>query len=60
VVVLLGLRKPGPLVGHLTNVARDWQYSHPEYHPQALERREPHSLPPDALIEHLKNKLAEM
>jgi fatty acid desaturase len=55
IVSILGLGKPGPVVGKLTAAARDWQYSHPAHHPKALQERETQSLPPDALVEHLKD-----
>ena len=57
VVKVLGLERQGPVVGRLLVHARTWQYSHPAYHPAALEQLEPQSLPPDALVDHLKAQL---
>ena len=59
-VSVLGLEKPGPVVGKLAALARDWQFSHPEFHPRVLQEAEPQSLPPDALVEYMRAEYAAM
>ena len=60
IVSHLGLQRAGPLVGKLTALARDWQYSHPAWHPVALQQREAHTAPPDELLDYLKGAYADM
>ena len=55
VKTLLG--KSGPAVGQLLAAAKDWRFQRPKYHPAALQKCEPESLPPDALIEFLQGEI---
>jgi hypothetical protein len=60
IVQVLGMDKPGPVVGKLAVLAREWQFMHTEFHPDALKAWEQPSLPPDALVEYLKQEHGKM
>lgn len=54
IVKLLGLPKPGPVVGKMTALARRWQYAHVERHTKSAKGPVPPELEEFLKKEHAK------